>query len=148
MDPVALMITAASAGDVAALAAHLADGVDVNAVSQMAHANALTEAAKAGAVDTVRMLLEQPSIDVNIEDLTLGRTPLYWACSKGDAEHADVALLLLDHPKISAMTGRVNGCRFAVSNSSALEAARSGCVTLGESWTRILKRVRELEAGE
>ena len=67
-------------------------------VSSGPQATPLICASEKGNVETVRLLLSAPAVDVNKFD-RLGDTPLHYACKNG---HAVVCQLLLAHPSCSA----------------------------------------------
>lgn len=83
-------IVAARAGQVAALEALVAAGIDVHCVS-LTRTSAVSEAAAAGHADALRFLLSL-GLDAGQKDL-LGRSPLHWAAKAG---HARVCEMLVE----------------------------------------------------
>jgi len=128
---------AARQGDLAAVKALLAQGVDVNA-RHPSTATALWFAAEKGHLEVVRLLVEKGA-DVNVEISSFGETPLMGAAWKG---HNEVVKLLLARNAAGAdqvlgmvvMTGHLEVLRTLLAKgglkpetlSSALAAAASG----------------------
>lgn len=82
---------AARKGDVEAVKALLAKGVDVNSKTEYG-ATALSYASDKGHTAVVKLLLENGA-DANARDTFYGATPITWASMKG---HSDIVKLLLD----------------------------------------------------
>ena len=89
---------AAGKGDVAAVAALLARGVDVDAATDRG-VTSLYIAAEQGYLELVKLLLERGA-DPNVKDLEWGRTPLRHGSLGGDVEakaaRAEIVTLLLE----------------------------------------------------
>jgi ankyrin repeat protein len=83
--------SAARKGDIPAVKALLAKGVDVNAKTRYG-ATALSYACDRGNVEMVKLLLDSGA-DVNVKDTFYGEVPIGWAASKGNAP---VVKLLLE----------------------------------------------------
>lgn len=84
------LLAAAKKGDVAAVKALLAKGVDVNAKSEYG-VTALSFAADKGQLEVVKLLIEHKA-DVNSKDSFYKATPLDWAIMR---EHFDIAKVLV-----------------------------------------------------
>jgi ankyrin repeat protein len=84
-------LAAARKGDIAAVKALLAKGVDVNTKSRYG-ATALSFACDRENTELVRVLIEHGA-DVNVQDTFYKATPIVWAGQKGNAE---IVKLLLD----------------------------------------------------
>jgi imidazolonepropionase-like amidohydrolase/outer membrane protein assembly factor BamB len=90
-DPKADLLAAAKKGDVAAVKALLAKGVDVNAKSEYG-VTALAFAADKGHLDVVKLLIDHKA-DVNSKDSFYKATPLDWAIMR---ERFDIAKALVE----------------------------------------------------
>jgi imidazolonepropionase-like amidohydrolase/outer membrane protein assembly factor BamB len=89
-DPKAELLAAAKKGDVAAVKALLAKGVDVNAKGDYG-ATALAFAADKGHLEVVKLLIEHKA-DVNNKDTFYKATPLDWAVMH---DHVEIAKILI-----------------------------------------------------
>ena len=78
-----------------AAAFHIAKTLDMN-VLDTSDETPLIVASKNGDLQTVCELMENECLDVNLSDC-IGRTPLYFACSKN---HFHVVEKLVNHPNI------------------------------------------------
>lgn len=77
----------------------LINKVNVNAPTKRVRWVALMYAASRGDTDTIKLLLECPSININAQDIE-GNTSLIWAAAGG---HAEVVKLLLQGPEIHSI---------------------------------------------
>ena len=77
----------------------------------------LIEASKQGNTNIIQQLLKKNIFDVNYQD-DHGKTALYWACSKGDA---DIVYILLNEYKADP-----NICRKKSKKSPLMMAAQKG----------------------
>jgi len=79
-------------GDLNGVESALANGEDVN-TADIKGWTGLIWAAERGHLELVQFLLQQPSLDVNMEETEDGRTALHWACYRG---HLSIVRALLN----------------------------------------------------
>ena len=130
---------AARKGNVEAVKALLAKGVDVNAKTQYG-ATALSYAADKGHTEVVRVLLEHGA-DVNVRDKFYGATPIVWASNRG---YTDIVTALLD----KGADGKDDALTIGVSEGHidivkvVLDRGGVKAETLSAALTRALKNKR------
>lgn len=84
--------------------------VNVNAPTKRVRWVALMYAASRGDTNSIKLLLERPSININAQDIE-GNTSLIWAAAGG---HAEVVKLLLQGPEIHSIVSLINSDRHSI----------------------------------